>query len=598
MRAVVLLDRRPHAVAVRRRDGRPSATRPAGTHLRDGHRRTPCHDRPGTGRGVLCHVRRAGRTTLSNRRSISCSRPSRPSRWCGSTLDTIERWRAAGPRPRLLLGAGESLAWMGLAYFAAGVATTAVVWLYERKLRDVVSQSTFDLVQFSLHPLDGARITLTFGLVLLHAAVIWGAVAVTRLPSLWRTRRAFSRRERGDRWRGWPASRWVSRPFGSGTPTLSTSSLVWAAERGRQRRRLRSRTCAAARRRASQAARLFALFLALFVPSLAMYPSLLSFVTEAKEALIATQYGPQAARQREELQNVLYAALDEIEAMPWLADVVTGQIDSTTQTADRAYRAFQVWADTDLNVYRPTSAVELYGGDGRLISRFALNLPDYAAAPHQAAGCQWAVVDEMSPFGSSQRHVLRASRAICQRGEPRRLDRRQRDAGLSDASLHRVAESVSRIAAAGSSTRRRGGVRPRRGVRGVRLEPYADVQFRHQRLAADRCRVSAAGRLADAVLDDGRTRRRGLPRVLHERPRRLLCARLSGHHLGQAFRQRRRADLPRRRAVCRDAGRHHRRERGRFRGRPRAVARSCARSDRASTASCFSRSCSRPSSRC
>ena len=36
--------------------------------------------------------------------------------------------------------------------------------------------------------------------------------------------------------------------------------------------------------------------------------------------------------------------------------------------------------------------------------------------PHQAAACQWAVVDEMSPFGSSQRHVLRASRAICQRG--------------------------------------------------------------------------------------------------------------------------------------------------------------------------------------
>ena len=62
--------------------------------------------------------------------------------------------------------------------------------------------------------------------------------------------------------------------------------------------------------------------------------------------------------------------------------------------------------------------MELYGADGRLISRFALNLPDYAAAPHQAAGCQWAVVDEVSPLGSSQRHVLRASRAICQRGVP------------------------------------------------------------------------------------------------------------------------------------------------------------------------------------
>ena len=39
-----------------------------------------------------------------------------------------------------------------------------------------------------------------------------------------------------------------------------------------------------------------------------------------------------------------------------------------------------------MNVYRPTSAVELYGGDGRLLSRFALNLPDDATPPHQASG--------------------------------------------------------------------------------------------------------------------------------------------------------------------------------------------------------------------
>ncbi|MEP7306703.1 MAG: ATP-binding protein [Acidobacteriota bacterium] len=331
------------------------------------------------------------------------------------TLDTVERWRAAGPRPRLLLGAGESMTWIGLAYFAAGLAAAVIVWLYERKLRDVVSQSAFDLVQFSLHPLDDARITLTFGLVLLHAAVIWSAVAVTRLPSLWRTRRMWSRRSAATL--AWVAGVALAlMAVRTRDATLSTWSIIWglaavgsAAIAVAQLRRRASR--------ASQAARLFALFLALFVPSLAMYPSLLAFVTEAKERLIATQYGPQASRQREELQNVLYAALDEIEAMPWLPDVVNGPIDNTTLTADRAYRAFLVWSGTDLNVYRPTSAVELYDVDGRQISRFALNLPDYAAPPHQAAACQWDVVDEMSPFGSSQRHVLRASRAICKRGE-------------------------------------------------------------------------------------------------------------------------------------------------------------------------------------
>ena len=75
-------------------------------------------------------------------------------------------------------------------------------------------------------------------------------------------------------------------------------------------------------RRAPQAARLVALFLALLVPALAMYPSLLAFTTDAKERLIATQYRPLAARQRQDLQDALYATLDEIDGLPDLADLV------------------------------------------------------------------------------------------------------------------------------------------------------------------------------------------------------------------------------------------------------------------------------------
>ena len=67
---------------------------------------------------------------------------------------------------------------------------------------------------------------------------------------------------------------------------------------------------------------LWALFLALLVPALAMYPSLLAFTTAAKERLIATQYAPLAARQRQDLQDALYATLDEIDAHPTLPDLV------------------------------------------------------------------------------------------------------------------------------------------------------------------------------------------------------------------------------------------------------------------------------------
>ena len=73
-------------------------------------------------------------------------------------------------------------------------------------------------------------------------------------------------------------------------------------------------------RRASQAARLTALFLALLVPALALYPSLLSLATAAKERLVAGTFGQQTIGLREDLQRRLYTALDEIDAQPSLID--------------------------------------------------------------------------------------------------------------------------------------------------------------------------------------------------------------------------------------------------------------------------------------
>ena len=39
-----------------------------------------------------------------------------------------------------------------------------------------------------------------------------------------------------------------------------------------------------------------------------------------------------------------------------------------------------------------------------------------AAERHQASACDWDLFDDVSPFGSTQRQVLRASRGICERG--------------------------------------------------------------------------------------------------------------------------------------------------------------------------------------
>src|SRR6185436_15927914 len=75
------------------------------------------------------------------------------------------------------------------------------------------------------------------------------------------------------------------------------------------------------------------------------------------------------------------------------------------------------WSQTELAKYRLTSGVELYGPDARLISSFALNLSEYTTALDRPGACnEWDVIDEASSFGSIDRHVLRATRSICQRG--------------------------------------------------------------------------------------------------------------------------------------------------------------------------------------
>jgi len=161
----------------------------------------------------------------------------------------------------------------------------------------------------------------------------------------------------------------------------------------------------------SQTARLGVFFLALLAPAFAMYPSLVAHSTAAKEHLVATEFGPQAASQREELQRRLQQAVEQIDAIPSLAEFVFGAV--STPTTDRA---FVVWSRTDLAAYRLTSAVELYAADGRLVSRFA-SCRNTPTTRHRAIGCSWEQpFDEVSPFGSSERHVLRTGRGICDRG--------------------------------------------------------------------------------------------------------------------------------------------------------------------------------------
>ena len=133
--------------------------------------------------------------------------------------------------------------------------------------------------------------------------------------------------------------------------------------------------------------------------------------------------------------------------------------------------------------------------------------------------------------------IYRAARAA---HRPRRLrarphgrqHRRARDARLPDAALHLVAEPVPRIAAAQPPGRAGRRVRARRRVHRLRMESGADLRVGHARVDASRSRLPAARQIARAVLGHARSRRPDVPRVLPERSRRHLRARLSGHQLG------------------------------------------------------------------
>ena len=329
-------------------------------------------------------------------------------------LDLVERFRLAPPRQRLVGEGAQTVAATCAIYLVAGAAGAAILWSYERFLRNVVFQTTLDLAHFSLHPLVPSRLGLAFGLALLHAAVMWSVVLLLRVAAVaWR--RVRSRRLLGAAVLSWMAGAALAigtvprmpepvpiAPLATALAAAGALAWVLAQPRGRVRR-------------VSETTRLLALYLALLVPAMAMYPSLHAFSTEAKERLVAESFAPLAESQRVNLRTrQLPRALEQIDAMPTLVDFVTGSAEDAAPTTDRA---FLVWSLTELAQYRLSSAVELYGATGRLVSRFALNLPEYTTTPYLPRTCaDWDLYEEVSPFGSRERHVLRASRGICDRG--------------------------------------------------------------------------------------------------------------------------------------------------------------------------------------
>ncbi len=328
-------------------------------------------------------------------------------------LDLETRRRFARPRPRLLTDRGRAMAVLAPAYLAIGALTAWGLWTYARVLRGLAPGSALDVIHFALHPPNPSRLALAFALLLLHASAVWAAVWVTRLPGLaWRTRREWHMAIGAPAWLAGAAIGFALAGPSIPVPPLAAALAGVAVCRlaiGRPHGRLH---------RASQAARVFWYSLGLVVPAIALYPLLLAYATDAREALVADTYAPQVVRMREDLQDRLRRALDQIDQIGAREDLGAALPPPAPDGLPDVGPAFAIWQRTDLATYRLTSAVELYDAAGRLASRFALSLPEQATPEYRAASCDWDMVEETSPFGASDRHWLRASRGLCENGRP------------------------------------------------------------------------------------------------------------------------------------------------------------------------------------
>jgi signal transduction histidine kinase len=308
-------------------------------------------------------------------------------------------------------------AWAPLTFAAvqlgAGLAAALLLAAAVRVIVDVAAASAPDALRFSVVPSEPLRLCRIVGLVLVQATAMWlagaalgAALAPWRVPrrnasvallvaTLWLLPASVTAAVAATAdWRMPPAA------LLGGVAIAAIAAFSAPRWSGRVRH-------------APQAGRLLTIFLALLAPALLLYPSVHAAADRATRRLIETQYAPQALAHPQELLARLYQALQQIDNIAGLDALIASAAASGQPAPDPAFR---IWSQTALAEARLTSAVELYGRQGTLVSRFALNFPEYTPGGQStiSASCAWTVIGEAAPFGSEERRMLHAERGICQ----------------------------------------------------------------------------------------------------------------------------------------------------------------------------------------
>ena len=143
-----------------------------------------------------------------------------------------------------------------------------------------------------------------------------------------------------------------------------------------------------------------------------LYPSLVHFGEKSARLQIERDHAPLILRQPRWREYILEEVRRRIDALKMLEETPPGPRRPLLEEL-----AFSVWSATDLAAFGFSSAVEIQDPEGRVISRFALNLPSLGAPPPLPAAATWEVGSERLALGSVTRPVLHARKLLIYHGE-------------------------------------------------------------------------------------------------------------------------------------------------------------------------------------
>ncbi|HEX5071113.1 MAG TPA: hypothetical protein VFV78_12930, partial [Vicinamibacterales bacterium] len=328
----------------------------------------------------------------------------------GTAWRSVRPIRTAGRRSAAFLV--EQLA--GGAILAGGFLAAAAV--FQRAISPVSADST----HVTAIPASATAAADFASLLLIQVAIAW-TVACTLgvLAARW----SLSWRRLG----GWVAfALWLA-PGMAAFATFDRQGAVWPAGGA-----LAIGVCAGVfglvanqvrthYRHTSEARRLVLQFWALLGAVLAMYPLAAASADRATRQIVEYDYAPktQAAQQPDFLSATLDAARADIDAITDLPDLLR----EAGTSVNGSQLAFRIWKRTVLQDERVPALIELYGPHRALVSRFALNVPEFDSLPQsseqtwQGDGCQWDAFAYFARFGAGDRLMLHAERGLCGAGD-------------------------------------------------------------------------------------------------------------------------------------------------------------------------------------